>query len=99
MSISRCRFAVEQRRRSTAGDERPLGSKLPVPGQGQEGLESAPLARCRTTWRGSPNRAHSRHSALATGTALYAPKPPSMFGFDRRGRVENRLFGDLVGAG
>jgi len=34
--------------------------------------ESAHLARCRTTWRRSPNRAHSRHSASAAGTALYA---------------------------
>ena len=38
-----------------------------------ERLLSAHLARCRTTWRRSPNRAHSRRSASAPGTALYAP--------------------------
>src|SRR6516162_5592660 len=37
---------------------------------------TAHLARCRTTWRRSPNRAHSRHSASAAGTAVYAPHLP-----------------------
>jgi hypothetical protein len=38
-----------------------------------EWLLSAHLARCRTTWQRSPNRALSRHSSLAAGTALRAP--------------------------
>jgi hypothetical protein len=48
-------------------------------------------APCRAFQRRSPDRAYSRRSAWAAGTALYAPKPPSIFGLaDRRGRMERR---------
>src|SRR6516164_468094 len=51
------------------------GSILPVRLRSRDRPESAHLARCRTTWRRSPNRAHSGHSASAEATALDVESP------------------------
>jgi hypothetical protein len=54
--------------------------------------ESAHLVRCRTTWRRSPKRAHSRRSASAAGTALYAPLPTFITAPAEAGPARPRTF-------
>ena len=50
-----------------------FGLKLPAPGRGREGQESAQPSRCRWLRRRPANRIRSGRSALGGRAALHAP--------------------------
>ena len=52
-----------------------LGSNLPVPGRGREGLKPAHRARCGAFRRTSPFFGSQPAFSLSAGTALHAPTP------------------------